>query len=339
MIQNFHIAEATMIRTSIMIFGILLTVCTFSQTKMYINKSSGETDSLFLSDIKSISFKSTATNPPILGPDMVAVNAGSFIMGSSNILDGTATPVHGVTLGSFNIDIYEVTFDKWKEVRNWALIHGYASTEIAEGRNGSATAGAPLIGTNNPVVYINWYDILKWCNARSEKEGLTPVYYTNNTLATVYRSGELNLAADAVNWTANGYRLPTEAEWEFAARGGTMSNNYTFSGSNSITSVGWYFTNSGSSTHSVGTKTANELGIYDMTGNVQEWCWDWYGSYPSNPQTDPKGPLTGPYRIFRGGNYFRVEYQCRLAYRGLSDFYLVHESDRSLDTGFRCVQD
>ena len=115
------------------------------------------------------------------------------------------------------------------------------------------------------------------------------------------------------------FLLPTEAQWEYAARGGKNSQGYKYSGSNTLDNVAWYYDNSGSTTHAVATKQANELGLYDMSGNVYEWCSDWYGSYSSSAQTDPTGPASGPYRVYRGGSWFHPARYCRVSYR--SNYY------------------
>ena len=132
--------------------------------------------------------------------------------------------------------------------------------------------------------------------------------------------------------TGKNFRLPTEAEWEYAARGGNKSLDYKYSGSDIVGVVAWYYSNCGSQTHDVKTKQANELGIYDMSGNVWEWCNDWYGSYSSSSQTNPKGSASGSYRVARGGGWYNYASSCRVSRRNFSS-----PDGRSFDSGFRLV--
>ena len=154
-----------------------------------------------------------------------------------------------------------------------------------------------------------------------------------------------NLPVEQVSWddcqefisqlnriTGKTFRLPTEAEWEYAARGGKKSRGYQYSGSNNLSDVAWYYANSGNKTHAVGSKQANELGIYDMSGNVWEWCQDWYDDYNSSSQTNPTGANSGSYRVFRGGSWFSSAWDCRSSYRDS-----ITPGFRSFNLGLRLV--
>jgi formylglycine-generating enzyme len=231
------------------------------------------------------SSKGTSTKGPVWQfttgiAGMVLVQGGAFAMGSDSI-SSYEKPVHAVTLSSYFIGKYEVTQKEWRDVVVWKQ----ASATTPLDPNPTKLSGDSL-----PVANVSWSDIQTWLGYLNEKEGLTS--------------------------SSKQYRLPTEAEWEFAARGGTKSKGYKYSGSNTIGDVGWYVLNSGKNIHPIGKKGPNELGTYDMCGNVEEWCYDWNGAYPSTPQTNPTGPSSGDSRILRGGCYtLALDYTCQSAYR------------------------
>jgi formylglycine-generating enzyme required for sulfatase activity len=276
-----------------------------------------------------------------LGPEGFAfIPAGTFRMGDS-FSEGhpVERPVHSVTVRSFYLQARETTKEEWDEVHAWGLASGYAF-----GGQGAAKAA------NHPTYDVTWYDVVKWCNARSEKEGRLPCYYVDASFAAVYRSGEVDITNDRVLWTANGYRLPTEAEWEMAARGGLEGKRYpwgdvithlqanywsstTYSYDTSPTRGYHPLYASGSKpyTSPVGSFTPNSYGLYDMTGNVWEWCWDWFGNYSSAAVNDPRGVFSGSSRILRGGAWevFSAR-EARVTYRAGSV-----PSYRSNIVGFR----
>ena len=273
-------------------------------------------------------FKVTASDMPPPPPPPVGfslIPAGDFQMGDA--LDGDAdAPSHTVNVSAFYMQQKGVTKTEWDAVRVWGLTHGY--NDLAAGAGKAA---------NHPVIEVSWYDVAKWCNARSEKESLTPCYYTDAAQTTIYKTGTNNIGNTMVKWTANGYRLPTEAEREKAARGGLTGKRFpwgdtiTQSQANYNASPGsvsydvsptsgihpTYGTGGYPYTSPVGSFAANGYGIYDMAGNLLEWCWDWYGGsyYATAPGTDPTGPGSGTYRVLRGGSWGYGAYLCRAAYR------------------------
>jgi sulfatase modifying factor 1 len=200
------------------------------------------------------------------------------------------------------------------------------------GNNPSAFQGV----TNGPVERVSWFNAIEFCNRLSISLGLVPCYSygTYGTDPSNWPVGWNTISTNhsfiSCDWITNGYRLPTEAEWEFAARGGNLSHNYTYSGSNNIFGVAWYTDNSGNSTQPVHTKTENELGIYDLSGNVWEWCWDIYSNYPTGTQTNPHGAMSGLNRVLRGGCWNNQSNFCTVTYR-----YNNYASFNNYGIGFR----
>ena len=229
--------------------------------------------------------------------EMVQIPGGSFEMGDVKG-EGYSyeKPVHTVTLSSFYMGKYEVTQEQW------TVVMGSNPSYFKQDLPASGE-----VQNRRPVEQVSWYNTLVFCNKLSMLEGLSPAYRISGSTDPAVWGTVPNPYWDAVEIVAgsNGYRLPTEAQWEYAAKGGNGSpGNYTYSGSNDVDSVGWYESNSGSKTHEVGKKAPNSLGLYDMSGNVCEWCWDWYGNYSFSWQNDPVGPVSGTSRVYRGG-YWR----------------------------------
>ena len=257
--------------------------------------------------------------PRVLDPNppagMRLIPAGTFTMGDNLDGDVTALPWHTVYVPAIYMDRYDVTKALWDSVYSWAITHGYSFDNV-----GMAN------GLDHPVQMVSWYDCVKWCNARSELAGKPPAYYTDAGLSVPYRSGQV---APQVNWNA-GYRLPTEAEWEKAARGGLNGQRYPWG--NSINETQANYNNPDETTTPVNSYPPNGYGLYDMSGNMWQWCWDWYGGYDSAPQTDPHGPATGTRKVNRGGGMVGTEYDLRTADR---DTDLPTFRDNYV--GFRCV--
>ncbi len=229
---------------------------------------------------------------------MVLISAGTFMMGASDRDTEAADnekPSHKVTLTrDFLMGKYPVTQELWESVM---------------GSNPSKFKGA-----KRPVEQVSWFSAIEFCNKLSELEGLEPVYTVNGRDVTC-------------KWNAKGYRLPTEAEWEYAARAG---QKYRYSGSNNVDEVAWYKDNSGGETHPVGQKQPNHLGLYDMSGNVWEWVWDCKGFYSGSPTVDPQGTASGSIRVERGGCWNRSAQYVRVSARILYD-----PTFSNYDLGFR----
>ena len=273
-------------------------------------------------------------NPPT---GMAFIPAGSFMMGDS--LDGEADAIPtNATVSAFCMDVNLVTLSQWQSVYSWATNNGYGFENAGSGK-----------AQNNPVQMVDWYDAVKWCNARSQQAGLTLVYYQNAALTQVYTNAELT---PYVNWSASGYRLPTEAEWEKAARGGLSRQRFPWGSTISENAANYYgatasfsydlgpsgynssFTNGVIPyTSPAGYFAANGYGLCDMAGNAYAWCWDWYGtSYVGG--NDPHGPATGTSRVLRGGSWNGDAYFLRCAYRDDDS-----PADASNDfIGLRCVR-
>jgi formylglycine-generating enzyme required for sulfatase activity len=281
------------------------------------------------------------TPPPFY--ETVHVAGGTFTMGSptTETNRGSDETQWDVALTGFYMGKYLVTQKQWYEVMG---------TTIQELQTAAAPTDTTDYGREGdyPVYWVSWYDALVFCNKLSVKEGLTPAYSISGKTNPA-EWGAVPTSSDAT-WNAavmvtgsTGWRLPTEAQWEYAARGGQSANGYKiYSGSDTIDDVAWYSGNNGASgtdtygTKQVGKKAANELGIYDMSGNVFEWCWDWYGPYPATttpPATDPSGISSGSNRVWRGSDWGDAAQYARSAYRDSAV-----PSYRSQYLGFRLLR-
>ena len=290
----------------------------------------------------------TATDTAVAPAGFTLIPGGTFTMGDTkNEGSPIERPTRLVTLSAFYVQFTETTYAQWKEIHDWNL-SGNRGYDLAEGQRGAYTespyGGLPDTLTNNthPVTRVSWWDIIKWCNAKSRKEGYEPCYYANSSLTEEIKSGSFYSTIVYVKWSADGYRLPTEAEWEYAARGGLSENSYPWGNQiapgqanyvdgqkNSTTPVGYY---NGSQTPSGG-DMKNGYGLYDVSGNVWELVWDRFGIYSLNAQVNPHGPDSGDYVVVRGGSIGSSPDSLRCANR--NNFSPI---DRQPNVGFRLAR-
>jgi formylglycine-generating enzyme required for sulfatase activity len=262
-------------------------------------------------------------------PSLVFVEHGEYVMGCTDDqkpdCDGDQYPIHAVSISDFHIGQYEITQAEW---------------ELIMGDNPSSLEDC---GPNCPVENINWYSMLIFCNESTLTDTALGVdqlvYFKDSALETPWKISDYNgngiSSSDSVfiAMGKKGYRLPTEAEWEFAARGGNLSNAYKYSGSNDLDEVGWFDDNAGGVTHEVGLKLPNELSLYDMSGNVWEKVLDYYGDYEAPHQCDPVGPEEGDNNVNRGGGYLYKSKDCTASSR-----YYNKPSRTAGSIGFRVAR-
>jgi formylglycine-generating enzyme required for sulfatase activity len=304
-----------------------------------------------VSNVPSARFFRLSLVPPT-ADGMALIPAGSFTIGDTLDGESDAIPTN-VYVSAFYMETNLVSYSQWQGVYSYATSHGYSFVVAGSGK-----------AANTPVELVAWYDCVKWCNARSQQAGLTPVYYTDTNLTQIYTNGETD--GVYVNWTNSGYRLPTEAEWEKAARGGLSGQRFPWGNTISESQANYYAypnpPNSGGFTYDLGPYTgyntnfdtggfpytspvgyfeANGYGLNDMAGNVFEWSWDWHAGppYPAGSPylggTDPRGPV-GPliFRVLRGGGWDGLANNARCASR----YNYGYPNDDGNGVGFRCVR-
>jgi formylglycine-generating enzyme len=243
-------------------------------------------------------------------PDyMVRVGGTIFRMGDlSGGGKANERPKHAATVSTFYSSRHEVTQREWLEVMGSNPSHFRIDDFPVE-----------LRWNDLPVEQVTWLQAVEYCNRLSIKQGFQPCYAIDGAEVTC-------------DFSKNGFRLPTETEWEYAAKGGGLSSGYKYSGGNDLNEVGWYRVNSKGTTNPGEQKKANELGLFDMSGNVFEWCWDRFGLYASSPVKDPRGPSKGSFRVMRGGAWGNTDGECRPTFRAW-----ISPKDSGTNIGFRVV--
>ena len=255
---------------------------------------------------------------PTMTTGMVSIPGGTFQMGGTLYI--SEQPVHSVKVSAFYMDATDVTQGSFQQLM---------------GFNPSSCAGDSM----RPVEMVTWFDAVLYCNTRSKHEGKDTVYlYSSLTRDSIWCTELADVTAD---FSRSGYRLPTEAEWEYACRAGSTTDYYwgrnypptTTADTLAIDSNAVWWNNSLNCTQPVASKKPNAWGLYDMSGNVFQWCNDWYDSYRSSSEPNPVGPSSGSYRVLRGGSWRHHDIPLRSAYRNNN-----YPGDRYLYTGFRCVR-
>ncbi len=231
-------------------------------------------------------------------PDMVDVEGGEFYMGNINSGEADESPEHKITLSDFSVAKKEVTFDEYD------LFCKNTSYPLPD--DGGFGRG------QHPVMNVSWMGAVLYCNWLSKKHRFDKYYLIESD-----SSGTVQFKGINTEGEGNGYRLPTEAEWEYMATGGAESEGYAYAGSNVLQEVAWYAETTDARPHEVGTAKANELGIFDLNGNAWEWCYDYYGNnyYGKSPEENPTGPEEGDSRVYRGGSFNSAESFCRTTRR------------------------
>jgi len=245
--------------------------------------------------------KPRETNDIEIMPEMVLIEGGEYEMGNNNG-NNDEKPVHSVSVDSFWMGKYPVTQKEWLQIM----------------KNNPSR----FKGDWHPVEMVSWVEAIAFCNKISERDGYDLAYQVLNKSVTC-------------DFTKNGYRLPTEAEWEYAARGGAVSEGFSYSGSDDLEKVAWHGGNSGNITHGVGQKQPNELGLFDLTGHIWEWCWDFYSEdyYQISQRSNPKGPTKGKKVIIRGGSWQDSFTNMRYTLRSSADPHKLRKY-----IGFRLVR-